>query len=198
MQPWLPPNDAIIALPLAVLISPSDPTPVALPYPGWSSYAFCAGNRKWLGGTTTNHGSDPATFEPCDGAVVPYKDARGDIGFANIRDGLTQTFLAGDLHHTLKNYARGGAVCNGLTTWALGHEAFSFVYTNVKPNLHRYEALDRSRRDEIAIYGFRSAHHGGLNFAYCDGSVQFVNENIDLETYRALGSRAGGEVVAGR
>ena len=194
-QPWLPPNDTIIARSLPVFTSPSDPTPVTAPYPGWSSYAFCAGNRPWVSGTTTNHGSDPATFEPCDGAVVKYEDVNGPVPFAAVRDGLTNTFLAGDVHHTLENYERSGQACNGLTTWAMGHEAFSFVYTTVPPNLHRYEAHDQSQREKIAIYGFRSAHPGGLNFALCDGSVRFLAESIQLETYHALGSRAGGEAL---
>ncbi len=46
-----------------------------------------------------------------------------------------------------------------------------------------------------AITAFRSLHTGGVNFAFGDGSVRFVRDTIDLQTYRALGSRAGGETV---
>jgi prepilin-type N-terminal cleavage/methylation domain-containing protein/prepilin-type processing-associated H-X9-DG protein len=45
-------------------------------------------------------------------------------------------------------------------------------------------------------YSFRSAHPGGLQFAMADGSVRFVNDSIPLATYRAMGTRAGGEVFA--
>jgi prepilin-type N-terminal cleavage/methylation domain-containing protein len=45
-------------------------------------------------------------------------------------------------------------------------------------------------------YSFRSAHSGGLSFALADGSVRFVRDSIPLATYRAMGTRAGGEVVA--
>jgi prepilin-type processing-associated H-X9-DG protein len=41
----------------------------------------------------------------------------------------------------------------------------------------------------------RSRHPGGVNAAMSDGSVRFFRNSIDLTTWRALGSMAGGEVV---
>ncbi|MGQ9760673.1 MAG: DUF1559 domain-containing protein [Thermogutta sp.] len=40
----------------------------------------------------------------------------------------------------------------------------------------------------------RSRHPGGVNVAFADGSVRFVSQNIELEIWRALGSRNGNEV----
>ena len=40
----------------------------------------------------------------------------------------------------------------------------------------------------------RSRHNGGVNLALCDGSVRFVRDSIELATWRALATRAGGEV----
>jgi prepilin-type N-terminal cleavage/methylation domain-containing protein/prepilin-type processing-associated H-X9-DG protein len=45
-------------------------------------------------------------------------------------------------------------------------------------------------------YSFRSAHAGGVQFAMADGSVRLIPESIPLATLRALGTRAGGEVVS--
>jgi prepilin-type N-terminal cleavage/methylation domain-containing protein/prepilin-type processing-associated H-X9-DG protein len=42
-----------------------------------------------------------------------------------------------------------------------------------------------------------SRHPSGVNVSMCDGSVQFVSDFIDLTTWRALGSRNGGESVSG-
>jgi prepilin-type N-terminal cleavage/methylation domain-containing protein/prepilin-type processing-associated H-X9-DG protein len=44
-------------------------------------------------------------------------------------------------------------------------------------------------------FGFRSLHPGGANFAFSDGSVKFIKNSISIPTYRALGTRAAGEVV---
>lgn len=43
---------------------------------------------------------------------------------------------------------------------------------------------------------FSSNHRGGVNFAYCDGSVHFVSDSVSLVTLRALSTRAGGEVIS--
>ncbi len=42
------------------------------------------------------------------------------------------------------------------------------------------------------VYGF---HTNGVNFAFADGSVHFVSEDINPIVFAALHSRAGGEVV---
>ena len=41
----------------------------------------------------------------------------------------------------------------------------------------------------------RSEHPGGANGAFCDGSVRFLNENMNDETLAAICTRAGGEIV---
>lgn len=50
----------------------------------------------------------------------------------------------------------------------------------------------------FAAYGWRAArsfHPNGVNVVRADASLHFVNQNIDLQTWRALGTRNGGEVA---
>lgn len=44
-------------------------------------------------------------------------------------------------------------------------------------------------------YAFTSAHTGGAQFAMTDGSVHFIADSIPLPLFRALGTRAMGEVA---
>jgi prepilin-type processing-associated H-X9-DG protein len=48
--------------------------------------------------------------------------------------------------------------------------------------------------DRINAYG--SAHVGGANFALVDGSVRFIRDSISPITFRAMGTKAGGEVIS--
>lgn len=47
-----------------------------------------------------------------------------------------------------------------------------------------------------AIMPASSRHPGGINVAFGDGRVQFIKDSINVITWRALGTRAGGEVVS--
>lgn len=50
-------------------------------------------------------------------------------------------------------------------------------------------------RQGYRVVTARSYHVGGVNALLLDGSVRFVGSTIARDTWRALGTRAGGEVA---
>jgi prepilin-type N-terminal cleavage/methylation domain-containing protein len=57
--------------------------------------------------------------------------------------------------------------------------------------------INSSNRDWGPSWGNGSDHPGGLQMALCDGAVRFVNESVDMLTYRHLRRRNDGEVIGG-
>ena len=43
------------------------------------------------------------------------------------------------------------------------------------------------------VIHFGSAHPGGINAVYADGSVHSISFDVDVEVFNALGSRNGDE-----
>ena len=46
-----------------------------------------------------------------------------------------------------------------------------------------------------SLYGAGSPHPGGFNAAFADGSVRFIRNTINLDVWKALITRASGEVI---
>jgi prepilin-type N-terminal cleavage/methylation domain-containing protein/prepilin-type processing-associated H-X9-DG protein len=68
------------------------------------------------------------------------------------------------------------------------------LYTHtVPPN---YNALDCSDQLFTQFHlASRSYHGGGVNVAFADGSVKFIRDSIDPNTWKAIGTRSGEETV---
>jgi prepilin-type N-terminal cleavage/methylation domain-containing protein/prepilin-type processing-associated H-X9-DG protein len=64
------------------------------------------------------------------------------------------------------------------------------------PNSLVYDCWQNSPPHDPAIKAARSNHPGGVNALFCDGHVQFIEDSVSLVTWRAISTRAGGEVVS--
>jgi prepilin-type N-terminal cleavage/methylation domain-containing protein/prepilin-type processing-associated H-X9-DG protein len=83
------------------------------------------------------------------------------------------------------------------------------VYTHtMTPNSTGGDCIDLTPRNSpppgdggaaylAAHIAARSYHNGGVNVCFADGSVRFIQDGIDLTTWRALGTRSGGESSTG-
>ncbi len=72
--------------------------------------------------------------------------------------------------------------------------ALSYYNHTQTPNTRAMDCTDPAfTGSHIAA---RSYHSGGVNTSFCDGSVKFIKDTINLTVWRALGSRSGGEVVS--
>jgi prepilin-type processing-associated H-X9-DG protein len=63
------------------------------------------------------------------------------------------------------------------------------------------EQLNSDRYDCITYHNpgwkaARSPHPGGVNVLFCDGHAAFVRDAVALPTWRAIATRAGGELVS--
>ncbi|MBN1589030.1 MAG: DUF1559 domain-containing protein [Pirellulales bacterium] len=76
--------------------------------------------------------------------------------------------------------------------WALanGSIAFTSIPLNYvdRENVGAWLVLDN--------VGFHSRHPQGANFAYADGHVSFLDDSVDMDVYRGLSTRFGGENVS--
>jgi hypothetical protein len=50
--------------------------------------------------------------------------------------------------------------------------------------------------DSDGLFPARSRHPGGANHGLVDGSVRFISNDVNLQTYQWLGSKDGGEAIA--
>jgi prepilin-type N-terminal cleavage/methylation domain-containing protein/prepilin-type processing-associated H-X9-DG protein len=70
----------------------------------------------------------------------------------------------------------------------------SYYSHTLVPNDRRWDCIDGSL---VASHtAARSYHPGGVNTVFCDGSVRFIKNTVNEATWRALGTRGGGEVIS--
>jgi len=95
----------------------------------------------------------------------------------------------------------GAGWLNGFS-WALG-----YPWHTVVVGYHHYNTPNKlsclNQSDPGGLWGGTSGmstatsnHSGGVNVCMTDGSVKFIKDNISPQTWWAIGTRNGGEVVS--
>jgi prepilin-type N-terminal cleavage/methylation domain-containing protein/prepilin-type processing-associated H-X9-DG protein len=140
-------------------------------------------------GTSTTIGfGEVKAFWPCVGylGVVPTTPPDSPAVLARLVD----EFLP-ECRHTA--WTAGGDQVTGMSFAFPPNTAM--LYTNPKDG--RTYDIDWHRAGSIhyAASTARSYHAGGVNAMFMDGSVHFITDSIPQATWRALGTRNGGDAV---
>jgi prepilin-type processing-associated H-X9-DG protein len=118
----------------------------------------------------------------------------GPVGFRDILDGTSNTFAVGEIL----------ADCHPNETGWWSDDGAGNAHASTAVPLNLMTTCAKSKQDARGLFmpecfekrntnfswGFRSQHPRGANFAMCDGSVQFITEDIDFLIYQQYGSRS--------
>ncbi len=166
-------NAALRTTRIPTFICPSDATNL----PGAVNYAGCFA------------GEDVAIDVDNTGLLF----LNSSIGYQKIRDGASNTILAGEkrvmnglndlgwMSGTMATLRNTGVPLNA--GWDVGGPR------NGPRNGRQGGEVPLAPPSNTATSGFGSLHVGGAQFILADGSVRFLSENIDLKIYGFLGSR---------
>jgi prepilin-type N-terminal cleavage/methylation domain-containing protein len=207
-----PSNSGPYGTGVKILICPSDPFGTTLP-PGLGGNNYFANygtNIRFFGNSSVANG------------VFALRD--NGITLLDITDGTSNTaafseLLKGDFNNATYSKAdwinvsalglpstadQAYAICQSANPQNLAYQCFSAggewlsddstgtAYTHVvPPNTTDCVWLANLTFAVTASSG----HIGGVNLLLCDGSVHFATNSISLSTWRALGTRNGGEVL---
>ena len=120
----------------------------------------------------------------------------------DITDGTANTIAFGEIRpmcsfmHLIGFWREFGAFATTTTpiNWDTCPDQGCWVASNADPpsgcGCHHHRSW------QVAS-GFKSSHPGGAHFLMADGSVHFIDENIDYMNYQRLGDRRDGETIMG-
>ncbi|MEM8945901.1 MAG: DUF1559 domain-containing protein [Planctomycetota bacterium] len=136
-----------------------------------------------------------------DGVFYPFET----VEMREITDGTSQTLAIGERTYSLRGFFNGahysgGRPWEGGTTRVCSHAAKNMRWGITTPEQTGWYVQAEQHppnANKVVTFNdlfFGSEHPGGAHFAYADGSVHFLNDDISLTLIRNLATRNGGEV----
>lgn len=178
--------------PLAIYTCPADTGPDTIQVKDWFGSVFAVVARSNYVGI---YGSTEPTEATNAGDGVLY--CQSQVRLIDITDGASNTLMVTERASNLGYATWTGSVPNGIVQnrsgvpGALngGSPLFCIGHTGTV-------AEGQLPNNGLGyIDDFSSWHPGGINCLFADGSVHFIANTIDIYTWVALGTRAGGEIV---
>ena len=174
-------NSTVSRSTLKQFVCPSDPEGGDYGGYGLSNYAASTGT------------CSGASLMGCTNGVLMGVHYSGtDIRIKDITDGSSNTLMVGEINtQPSRVYYK--------TYWPKGRYNCTNRSTHVPMNAFPVgcyiHAAGPNPWDCLAHCGFGSSHEGGAFYTFADGSVKFLSENIDMGTFKALGTRNGNELI---
>jgi prepilin-type N-terminal cleavage/methylation domain-containing protein/prepilin-type processing-associated H-X9-DG protein len=110
------------------------------------------------------------------------------VRFRDVLDGTSLTYMVGEISMTKSS---SGVDNIGFRKWFRGSATTASAgFKNVVYPINSTVYNGSNNFNDIS---FGSNHEGGCHVLLCDGSVQFISENVDLVLYKNMASRDSGE-----
>jgi prepilin-type N-terminal cleavage/methylation domain-containing protein/prepilin-type processing-associated H-X9-DG protein len=204
-------NSGPTATAIKTLLCPSDAIFPPQGYGGNNYFANYGSEPHFFQNSTIANGVFALRDTPCLSVLVITDGTSNTAAFAELKKGdfnnaiySPPDWLNASSLGAPTTADQAYALCQGINTANLSYQWYSAggewlndsntgtAYTHVGlPNSINCGFPSNLRFDVNAS----SYHIGGINLLFCDGSVNFITNAIDLPTWRALGTREGGEVV---
>jgi len=111
---------------------------------------------------------------------------RSEVKSSQIEDGESSQYLVGEKYVNPANYENGRAKSDD-ESWNVGFTYDIYKWVQNPPTQDQMGESHNSR--------FGGPHPAGWQVAFCDGSVQSIPWNIDLQVHQRLGQRNDGQPV---
>ena len=170
---------------------------------GWSDYGACWGTARNLNNGAVSRAIDLQTRTfvslPTNPSSVVHPGWIHPIRVAMVTDGLSNTLLLGEMHIPPTFSSKMDVVFNGDNQGAYsrlaGHEGV-FDSSTGKYGAERRIINDPTYSSSDWSDHFGSAHPGSCNFAFADGGVRALSNQISIEPLHRLACRDDGLIVA--
>jgi prepilin-type N-terminal cleavage/methylation domain-containing protein/prepilin-type processing-associated H-X9-DG protein len=186
-----------VATPVPLLFCPSRRPPTALRlHEFYWTHSISFGNITYSPDMMVACGDYAINGGPPVSGSIPWgpnphgvSDSRTSVPVAAITDGASNTYLIGE------KYLYPDAYANPL----VAGDGTAPPYSGQCWHICRWTAMEHyPRQDQLGIdnnYCFGSAHAGGVNMVFCDGSVHVIPYSIDPAVHMHLGDRHDGAPV---
>jgi prepilin-type N-terminal cleavage/methylation domain-containing protein len=128
-----------------------------------------------------------------EGMMSQYRDNSGSVStgrnikLSDVVDGTSNTLMLGEISVQLRT-----GQSNIYRAWTRGNAGGSGATKNV---LNPIKSTLYNGSNNFNDISFGAEHPGGCHFALGDASIKFLNQNVDLNIYKAAASMGSNEAV---